>query len=285
MLLTGSAKLSDGRFTLTGQWPRAHSFFTEDTSAGPRHDPLIAAETIRQAGLYLAHTEFDVPDNHVFLMRRMELNAVEDQLAIGTEPTDITLDAKAGKVRQSRTSTVVELGFTIRRGGRTAATGGGEFTSLSPAVYRRVRGPYAGLDVRTADLPRKHAVPPALVGRSRPQDVVLAATSTPGRWTVGPDPCNAVLFDHGGDHLPGMVLLEAARQAAHILLAPEGGRPISASATFDRYAELHAPCVVEARWHGAPGPTGSVRVTGVQAGETIFTSLLGGGVQSPAAAR
>ncbi|NLU68574.1 ScbA/BarX family gamma-butyrolactone biosynthesis protein [Streptomyces sp. HNM0574] len=283
VLLTGSAKLDEGRFALTGQWPRAHAFFTEDN--GPRHDPVIAAETIRQAGLYLAHTEFDVPVGHTFLLRRMDFTTVDAQLAIGIKPTDITLDATLERVRSSRTSTVVELRFTIRRDDRLVATGGGEFTCLSPAVYRRIRGSYERADLRTMsnrDAPAP--VPAELVGRQAEKDVVLAATDTPRRWTVSPDWRNAVLFDHGGDHIPGMVLLEAARQAAHTLIAPAGGRPLAASVHFERYAELHAPCTVEADWQGAPGPHGTVGIVGRQAGETVFTGTVSGAgaVEGPA---
>ncbi|MBV9022841.1 MAG: hypothetical protein JO362_03295 [Streptomycetaceae bacterium] len=33
-----------------------------------RHDPMQAAETIRQTGLYMAHAELGVPLGHQFLM-------------------------------------------------------------------------------------------------------------------------------------------------------------------------------------------------------------------------
>ncbi|NGO68923.1 ScbA/BarX family gamma-butyrolactone biosynthesis protein [Streptomyces boncukensis] len=273
VFLTGSAQPEEGGFTLTGQWPRAHAFFTDDT--GPRHDPLIAAETIRQAGLYLAHTAFDVPLGHTFLLRRMDFATVQEQLAIGAQPTDITLDAVTGQVRRRRTSATVELRFTIHRDNRVVATGGGEFNCLAPEVYRRMRGPYAQADIHA--LTDSHApLPPALVGRQAHKDVVLAATALPHQWVVCPDPRNAVLFDHAGDHIPGMVLLEAARQAAHTMFAPIDSRPLAVSIHFERYAELDTPCTVKARWMGAVDPSGTVEVTGRQADVTVFTSYLTG---------
>lgn len=281
VLLTGSTGLGEGRYALTGQWPRAHAFFTDDS--GPRHDPMIAAETIRQAGLYLAHTAFGVPVSHAFLLRRMDFAAVAEQLAIGSRPTDIDLEAALGHVRRRRTSTSVELRFVIRRDHHVVATGGGEFVCLAPAVYLRMRGRHAHADINTLG-DRLPPVPAAVVGRQAAKDVVLAATDAPGRWTVSPDPRNAVLFDHGGDHMPGMVLLEAARQAAHALLGPLNSRPLAASTEFRSFAELDAPCVVEARWDGPAGPAGTVEVTGRQADETVFTSRLnGGGPPSPPA--
>ncbi|MGV2917769.1 AfsA-related hotdog domain-containing protein, partial [Streptomyces alfalfae] len=48
VFLTGCRRLEGDRFALTGQWPRAHTFFTD--ADGTRHDPTQAAETIRQVG-------------------------------------------------------------------------------------------------------------------------------------------------------------------------------------------------------------------------------------------
>ncbi|WP_240362091.1 AfsA-related hotdog domain-containing protein [Streptomyces sp. RLB1-9] len=53
-------RTNDGNthYTLTAQWPRAHTFFT--TPDGTHHHPLQAAETIRQTGIYLAHAELGI---------------------------------------------------------------------------------------------------------------------------------------------------------------------------------------------------------------------------------
>lgn len=59
VLLTDWCRENDTRFVMAGQWPRGHSFFTPVGEG--YHDPLIAAETIRQAGILLAHAEFGIP--------------------------------------------------------------------------------------------------------------------------------------------------------------------------------------------------------------------------------
>src|SRR5690349_14107193 len=59
VFLTGCTKQGETQFALSGQWPRAHTFFQSFDGTG--HDPLLTAETFRQAGLFLAHAELGVP--------------------------------------------------------------------------------------------------------------------------------------------------------------------------------------------------------------------------------
>ncbi|WP_260845011.1 AfsA-related hotdog domain-containing protein [Streptomyces sp. SLBN-31] len=47
-----------------------------------------------------------------------------------------------------------------------------------------------------------------------PTDVVLSPLGQPHRWQLRVDTRHPVLFDHIVDHVPGMLLIEAARQAA-----------------------------------------------------------------------
>ncbi|WP_268254571.1 AfsA-related hotdog domain-containing protein, partial [Streptomyces humidus] len=54
-----------------------------------------------------------------------------------------------------------------------------------------------------------------------------------------------VLFDHPADHVPGMLLLEAARQSAHAATHPRPGLPTSLDATFTQYVELDTPCWID----------------------------------------
>ncbi|MCZ0971672.1 AfsA-related hotdog domain-containing protein [Streptomyces albulus] len=68
-----------------------------------------------------------------------------------------------------------------------------------------------------------------------------------------------VLFDHPVDHVPGMLMVEAARQAARAV-APHWSLPVALDCSFARYAELDAPCWVGARAAGrAPTAAGRWR--------------------------
>src|SRR3954466_6506532 len=53
VMLTDWQRTDEAHFKVAAQWPRSHSFFTP--SEAGYHDPLIAAETIRQVGTLLGH--------------------------------------------------------------------------------------------------------------------------------------------------------------------------------------------------------------------------------------
>ncbi|MGW1811952.1 AfsA-related hotdog domain-containing protein, partial [Streptomyces sp. NPDC002078] len=127
VFLTGACKIDGNNYALTGQWPRAHTFFT--SSDGRRHDPLQAAETIRQVGLFLAHAEFDVPLGSHFIMWDMDLTVYHNQLAIGVAPSDLDMHAEcSGMNWKGKRLADFTMRITIRRDGKVAAAGGGKFS-------------------------------------------------------------------------------------------------------------------------------------------------------------
>ncbi|MST34381.1 hypothetical protein GHK86_16845 [Acidimicrobiaceae bacterium USS-CC1] len=69
VLLTDSDRVDDDEFVVGAQWPRAHSFYGPDIDG--RHDPMLAAETLRRAGLLLGHRYYNVPSGHQFIMRHL----------------------------------------------------------------------------------------------------------------------------------------------------------------------------------------------------------------------
>ncbi|WP_410537946.1 ScbA/BarX family gamma-butyrolactone biosynthesis protein [Streptomyces sp. KL2] len=279
VFLTGrAARLDDKHFSLTGQWPRAHTLFTVED--GTLHHPLLAAETIRQAGLYLAHSEFGVPLGHAFLLHHLDFTVDREHCRIGSAPTDLTLEATADVHRRGSRRVRLRMSITIRREDRTVATGGGEFTCIPPETYRRMRGGRGTAGIGGLR-ERPPTVAPHLVGRLDPVNVVLAPTGRPEHWLLSPDPRNPVLFDHSTDHVPGMVLLEAAYQAAHGHFLSHRTGPTSTSAFFHRYVELDEPCTIEVGPATDPdGGSRGVEVTGRQGGDTVFTCVL----TAPAAA-
>jgi hypothetical protein len=121
-------------------------------------------------------------------------------------------------------------------------------------------------------LPVPPGVPAADVGRALAADVVLAEPA-PGRTDrrrLRVDTAHPVFFDHPLDHVPGMLLLEAARQAA--LLQTGGERaPNAYDAVFHRYAELDEPLWIEA----GEGPPGEIQVRGIQGESTVFACTVG----------
>ncbi|MGW3449405.1 ScbA/BarX family gamma-butyrolactone biosynthesis protein [Streptomyces sp. NPDC001076] len=281
VFLTGCTAQDDGlRFSLTGQWPRAHTFF--NSADGSSHDPLQAAETFRQAGMFVTHAEHGVPLGHHFVLWSLSCHTDLERLRIASRPTDFELDVSCpdSAPRGRASARRMGIGFTLRRDGVPVAHGEGQYSIVTPPVYSRLRanrperqgvldGPVVAAD----------PMPPAAVGRTSPADVVLTATDAPDRWLLTPDLDHPILFDHGGDHLPGMVLMEGARQAACARLAPRTLVPASMSTSFNRYVELDSPCWIDVTAVTARGDgTATVDVVGVQDGEAVFTSTVSGPV-------
>lgn len=265
VMLTDWARTGDLRFSVTAQWPRGHSFFTP---VADRYDPLMAAETFRQAGALLAHAEFEVPLDFHFLMWDLTIEVRPAHLTVGGAPASLELDVTCRDVKE-RGGALAGFRYDVvmRRDGLVAATGSASFSCMSPNVYRRLRrgrGPDA-----VRPLPLTAPTVPQAVGRVSPTDVVLSATPRPDRWRLRLDTRHPILFEHPADHVPGMVLLEAARQAA---LSMVGCRsvPLALSSEFTRYVELDEPCFIEARV--VPGDGTRVVVTGSQGDEPVFSS-------------
>ncbi len=271
VLLTDWERLGEQHFTVSAQWPRLHSFFA---TLDGYHDPLLVAETIRQAGLLLAHAEFGVPLDHKFLMWDLAVDVRAGGLRLGTTPASVVIEIACSDIkRRGKNLSGLRLDAVIHRDGQPVATGSASFTCTTPAVYQRIRAPRIG-DGGATPIPLTSPVAPQNVGRTSPTDVVLSPMPDPDRWQLRVDTRHPVLFDHPVDHVPGMVLLEAARQATVAFLGRDC-LPVGITSEFTRYAELHAPCVIEA-CALPPCPQGRERVlvTGRQDGTVQFTSAV-----------
>ncbi|WP_069759905.1 ScbA/BarX family gamma-butyrolactone biosynthesis protein [Streptomyces sp. LUP47B] len=267
---TGSDNPSDS-FVVRAQWPRSHALFAP--MAG-HQDPLLMVESIRQTGSLLAHAEYGVPFGHQFLMRDISFTAAPSAFEVGSAPTDVELRTVCRDiVRRGRTIAGMHYEVSVRRDGLTIATGGAGFSCASPAAHRRLREGRPTTTCRALPAP----VDPAEVGHAGPEHVVLAAPATPGeaRWELRVDTGHAVYFDHPVDHVPGMVLIEAARQAARAATGLPTALLLGLETEFARYAELDAPCWIEARVDD-PDTAGDlkVHVNGTQQGEQVFTADL-----------
>lgn len=273
VMLTDWKRLDDTRFDMTAQWPRGHSFFT--AVEGAHHDPLIAAETIRQIGSLLAHAEFGVPFGHQFLMEELSVTVHPEQLEVARTPAALDLEVLCKEVKK-RGSRLTSLCYetTVLREGRLAASGRFSFACIAPAVYRRLR-PERVFDAEYGPIPLTAPVAPQSVGRTSPADVVLSPTGEPNHWQLRVDTRHPVLFDHQVDHVPGMVLLEAARQGATVALGGSPILPLGLQCEFKKYAELDRPCLIDAlRLPKAPSAPEMVLVTGHQDGNIVFTATV-----------
>jgi 2-oxo-3-(phosphooxy)propyl 3-oxoalkanoate synthase len=244
VLLTDAVALADGRFLLAAQWPR--SYATSGTGPDERHDPMLAAETIRQVGLYICHRFLGAPGTSRPVIRNVGFrldNTVEPVVGYGA--TDVLCRAEVHDVRRVDDMpwpVALSVRMEFSAAGREFGSAFGRVRVLSEEEYETFRGPYAAAD----------PVPDEVHWRPSPTEV---SVPSPGGVMLVRDPSGALLvapadlrhprfFDHPSDHVPGMVLLEAARQAA-CLAGAFPGRLSGCSMRALRFTEWNPPARVE----------------------------------------
>jgi hypothetical protein len=256
VLLTDVRPGRDGGFEAAACWPRSHPTFPRDGS--DLHSPLIVVETLRQLGIYVPLRYFGVPPTSHLLIGDLYFALLADREPRGGDGcTEVGCRVTVSRVRRSTegATTGMRLDVTYDAGGVTFARAGGGARFLSPGDYAAVR---ADRLTRRQPAPRAEGRPePAELAVADRRDVMIARRS--GGLLVEPaDPCHPFFFDHASDHVPGMVLLEAARQAAAsasggALLRPTAGR--LAATRFTEFAPAariecvphHRTCVFRVR--------------------------------------
>ncbi|WP_066953307.1 ScbA/BarX family gamma-butyrolactone biosynthesis protein [Streptomyces lushanensis] len=264
---TGWVRVAENRFLVRGTWPEDHSFFMPRDGL---HDVLLLVESMRQSTILIGHGAYDVPMDHHFLMWGLDFTSHPEHLGLdGTRDVEMEVAFSETTQRAGRLSGM-HSHVTVRRGGRTAGTGVSRIKLLSARTYARIRG---DLLRATHTAAPGAGAPSHTVGRTRPEDVLLIPTSRSDRWQLRVDTGHSTLYQGRKDHVPGMVLIEAARQAAHAVMGPAALRPRQGRNAFSRYAEFRSPLWIEA----SPGPReNTVTVTGHQEGEEVFSSSVTG---------
>ncbi|MFB7515243.1 ScbA/BarX family gamma-butyrolactone biosynthesis protein [Streptomyces sp. NPDC056144] len=269
VFVTGIRQIGPDHFRIGAQWPRSHSYY--GPVARRWHDPMLFAETARQALLLISHQGYGVPIGHQFLYRDGSHDITPDGVRLTDRPAHVLLDVRCSDVKL-RGGTVSKFFARIEclRDGEHVGTSSMTVTAMSPQLYRRVRGEACGSTPQRA-LPEP--VTPSSVGRYLDSDVVLGATGVDRTWTLRADTDHAVLFDHPVDHIPGIVLMEAARQASLSVLGRPHALAVAMDCAFEQYVEYSKACVITAG-EAVPGPenTWRVKVDFAQGG-TIAASI------------
>lgn len=267
VLITDWRHTGPDTFLLRAQWP---------THSGSwAYDPRLLTQTIRQAGLTIAHAEYQVPLTHQTTLREFHYTVDPDfRVHPGEAPLFEVEVAIPGHGQTGRTARSLPMTMRILREGVPVAGSQSDFGWISPAAYRRLRGEHLTVDWGNWPLPAP--VDPASVGRAAASDVVLCPTGDPLRWLLRSDIANTHLLDHPVDHVPGLGLIEAAVQAAEATVRPGILHLTALDAEFERYVEFDTVCRIEAEPLRKGPDTVLVRVTGTQSGHTAFRSELTG---------
>ncbi|MGW7413466.1 ScbA/BarX family gamma-butyrolactone biosynthesis protein [Streptomyces sp. NPDC054863] len=267
VLLTSWHRSSTDEYVVTAQWPRTHGFYRP---AHRLYDPMLFPETVRQAIPLLSHVAYEVPFGHHLIWERLTYSLDLDNLHSSAEPAELVLHISCTDIERRRGNlSAMTLRLRAERDGRRLGTAEARFTSHSPAIYRRLRGAHGELhSAIAAARPPAEGVLAHLAGRQLAEDVVLAPSVHSDRWQLRVDTDHPALFDHPVDHVPGMLLLEAARQAAQAARTPAPIVVVGMQTDFHRYAELDAPCWIQM----SPGETHDSLRFALEQDNTLCTS-------------
>lgn len=273
VLITGTLRHTDTDFQATLQWPRRHPLNRWDDENEPPFSPLLVAESGRQLGLALTGLYEAPPQEAHYLIDRIEVEA--DASVLRRSPPSAAWNLTARILLRSESPAGVLRAFTLRADfaheGIEFASCTGHASVVSTAAYRRLRGATEAVAPPPAGTGRPGRPEPEQVGVPQARDVLLARTPSGSLELSLADACHPVFFDHPSDHVPGMVLLEAARQACH-LDQPAGSAPAQLAAmalTTDHFCEWDRTTLLRLR-HGGR----DTQVAFAQDGRTVATVVL-----------
>ncbi|MFJ9216977.1 ScbA/BarX family gamma-butyrolactone biosynthesis protein [Streptomyces sp. NPDC102383] len=261
------------RFLVSARLPHDHPFFAPVRT--DRIDPLLVSEAFRQAGLVVMHSGYGAPMDHTFLISSLQFDCSMDELETRDSATELALEVDASRTsaREDRTGKK-HLELTAWLGEWPVARGVIRTRVISPQIYARLRGCRTEPRLCT---PLSHRLAPGTVGRSDLADVLLAPGPREDTWQLSIDTSHPTLFQSPKDHVPGMLLLEAGRQAAQAIQRPGLFVPAMADATFHGYTEIDLPCWIRAQVVPSTTPSRTaVRVEGVQNDTPVFTATYSG---------
>ncbi|MBT2399299.1 ScbA/BarX family gamma-butyrolactone biosynthesis protein [Streptomyces sp. ISL-100] len=275
VFLTDGCRLEDmDRFLIAAQWPRSHGLYEPDAAGFT--DPVLLVETVRQAAIYTAHRFHEVPLAHRFIFCDLDLQIEEPALLrVGGAPLRAVLDGRfTPEANQSAKRFGARFEAVIRVNGQRCGRASVRLLAVGDQLYTMLRhrdsAPAGGpLPPRPRTL-----LPAAEVGQVRPENVLLSSEG-PGTYGVHLDTEHPGYFEHASDHVPGMALVEAFRQAGHQLLR-QSGNPRTQMMTacevaFGSFGELDAPLLIQAYDASSEVAPGNhvVRMTATQGERTL----------------
>jgi 2-oxo-3-(phosphooxy)propyl 3-oxoalkanoate synthase len=250
VFFTGFEMREDGsEFAIAAQLPRSHSLYSELEHGF--HDLLLIMEIGRQSMTAYGHGVLGVPEGTAFVLMSSVAEVTDIEATRRRDgPAMLALPVPFIEGRRSTRGRVRKYNLTSMGSidGRTAIALSGEAMLIPSSLYEHARG--GGEDESQAYYDIPVPVAPSRVGRVLPRNVVVGDAGLIGgelRCAVVVDTSHPSFFDHPLDHIPAMLMLEAARQAAILFAGESCGWPageavlVRCDARFTRYAALAPP--------------------------------------------
>lgn len=289
VFVTDGVGTEDG-FAVAAQLPASHAYYGDHTARYPGRDALLLLECARQAETMGMHRFLGAPTGTGFLLQNwsLDLRPLQDldlpdgpvEMVITDEPT---VRRSGGRVRGADHHLRLSLGAEL------AGTVEMTVAYLPTEAYRLIRPKRRGsappMSNQITPGGESGVCEPNLVGRRSPDNVLLQFPQVLGDQSVSRLRSmvnHPSLFDHPQDHVPGMTLMEAARQAALLAAGefgfgpPEYVAPIAFEAEFSSYTELDRATTIRAERPYATDPDRcAVRVAFEQGDDTTATATVG----------
>ncbi|WP_051857942.1 ScbA/BarX family gamma-butyrolactone biosynthesis protein [Streptomyces cellulosae] len=248
VFITDAERVDDDRYLVAAQLPCSHPYYNDHLTQPAAADSLLLLECGRQAATVVVHRWLDVPAGTSFLVTRWETELVDSPaLDLGTAPGELRMLVTTRDPRRRRGELrSLQVEIALHLAGRLVGTSRIGVGYLPGPEYRAFRAMRRTTPPPMSDAPELTWAPPvapALVGRHDRRNVVLAdARRTPdgARALLAPPVSNRGIFDHPLDHVPAMVMVEAARQLA-VFAVGEPRYATRLSAAFGRFVELDSP--------------------------------------------
>ncbi len=230
-------------FEVSARLPATHSFY------GPvrpdLHDPLLLLETVRESILLVGHFAYEIPREFKWVTHDKRFHFDRAGLATaGDAPVELRLVLSNHDIkRRGRRPAAMRTEVECFRGGTRIGTATYNWSVVSGAAYKKLRGDYITAEPSAPDV---DVVCPGRVGRDDEIDVLLAERPDGPGWLVRVDPTHPVIYDHGGDHIPGNAVAEIARQATLLATGRPDAVPVGGDFAFAHYLEFDTPCLVGA---------------------------------------
>lgn len=277
VFLTDALPAGGDRVLVAAQWPRVHGFYRPDVTGCA--DPMLLVETVRQAAIYLAHAHHGVPGAWPFIFTNLELSLEEHELTRSSGgPVRAVLDCTYTASDQSGKSRG-RLDCVIEVDGRPVGRATAGLLAVEGPLYLKLRDRAVGRAEPRA--PRPAALLTGdQVGRHDVADIVVGRAD--GELVLRVDPAHPAYFEHACDHLPGMLLIEAFRQAGHFLRHDPNRRRIGTplpvwlshlSVDFRNFGELGDEVLLRSRRKASPTSAGDrTELEAVQGGVVLATA-------------
>lgn len=255
VFLTDFHAVDENEWIVGAQLPHGHAYFSDHVARLQYCDILLILECCRQAGTYGGYIQFGSPLDTINMVSSLALHISDiESLRVSGQPGELVIHVRAVDVVRSggRTKSATPE-MSIFLDGRPVGTASIPVSLASPKLFHAIRRRMRqGPPVLTSNivLPRAIPVPPRHVDRSRPENVLIAGTSTKGdaahaELHLRPD--NPNILDHDYDHIPAMALADAAVQ----LMTWHTNAPRSTltglSATFAKFTEVDVPVLLNGR--------------------------------------